>query len=209
MAVALAVSLATAVTLAIRIGHNRDRDADAVLRPDAPGGPLPRLYTVGNFDFVDPAGRTVTQDDLRGGPWVAMLFFSSCKSICPGMIGRMSTLQETIPDPRIKIVSFTLDPEKDTPEKLQQYQKQVGADPSRWYFLRAKPGQDVFAFARERLKLAATPRTDTEDINHPPYVLLVDGQGVVRGVYDGTDDAAMKQLNTDATALADEKPAAK
>jgi cytochrome oxidase Cu insertion factor (SCO1/SenC/PrrC family) len=171
----------------------RGRQADAA---DA----LPVRFPAPHFELTDQDGRTVTGDQLRGNVWVAMVFFTNCPDICPGMMGRLVDLQEAVRDPKVKLVSFSIDPERDTPEQLKQYAERLGADSTRWFLLTG-PKDQMFA-AAEGLKLAAEPAQGDKPISHTNRMLLVDALGQVRGVYDSADDADMSKLAADAAMLA-------
>ncbi len=163
-------------------------------------GALPAYFDAPAFALTDQNNRTVTDESLRGSVWVAMVFFTNCNQICPGMVGRLKDLQDSVKDPRVKLVSFTLDPERDTPEQLRQYAERLGADASRWFLLTG-PKEQMFA-AAHGLKLSAAPAEGDKPITHTGKMLLVDPSGRVRGVYDSADDASMKKLADDAAALA-------
>ena len=173
----------------------RGRQADA---HDA----LPVLFPAPPFELTDQNNRTVRADHLRGSVWVAMVFFTNCPDICPGMMGRLVDLQGAVTNPNVKLVSFSIDPERDTPEQLRQYADQLGADSSRWFLLTGTTDQ-MFAVA-EGLKLSAEPAQGDKPISHTGHILLVDQSGNVRGVYDSADDADMSELPADATRLLNE-----
>lgn len=200
--IALLVSLGVTVTAVFmhRAASRNAAGGDGVLHVG--NEPLPELYPIGEFSFPDALGRATSPADLRGRVWVASIFFGSCKSICPGVVGQLINLHSTVTDPRVRIITFTLDPARDTPEKLQEYAKAIDADPDRWRFVRAPDQETIFRFSREQLKLAVEPTGDPDDISHSGQFLLVDGRGIVRGIYDYNDPDEMKQLAADATELA-------
>jgi cytochrome oxidase Cu insertion factor (SCO1/SenC/PrrC family) len=164
---------------------------------------LPMLFQAPPFALTDQNNRHVTDEQLRGSVWVAMVFFTNCPDICPGMMGRLVDLQESVKDPNVKLVSFSIDPERDTPEQLRQYADRLGADSTRWLLLTGTKAE-MFA-AAEGLKLPASPAEDDKPIAHTNRMLLIDKGGRVRGVYDSSDDAAMTKLAADAARLAREE----
>src|SRR5687768_3294207 len=95
----------------------RGRQAPGVVSADD----LPKFYQAPAFELTDQENRTVTDAQLRGSAWVAIVFFTNCPDICPGMMGRLVDLQEAVKDPNVKLVSFSIDPERDTPQRLKQY----------------------------------------------------------------------------------------
>jgi cytochrome oxidase Cu insertion factor (SCO1/SenC/PrrC family) len=158
------------------------------------------LYDAPSFSLTDQEGKTVTRDSLRGQVWVAMVFFTQCPGVCPAMTMRMTELQKAVTSRDVKIVSFTLDPEHDTPEAMKVYAERFNTDQSRWFFLTG-PKDTMYETARG-LKLAAEPAHDGQPIVHTQKVLLIDREGRVRGVYDTNDDDSMKGLAADAAGLA-------
>ncbi|MGB7158000.1 MAG: SCO family protein [Tepidisphaeraceae bacterium] len=163
------------------------------------------LFPVPAFSLVDQDNQTVTDQTLRGKPWVAAFIFTQCAGPCPMMSANMVKLQERVPNPNLRLVSFTVDPERDTPEVLKKYAQGLGADESRWSFVTgsAQAMHEVAA----GMKIAAVPATETEPITHSTKFLLVDKDGGVRGIY-ASDAEGMEKLSTDATTLAGEAASA-
>lgn len=188
---ALAI-LAAGVFFASRM-RQRPADVDMpVLEP---------IGTVPEFALTNQDGQTVTLDTLRGQPWIADFIFTRCGGPCPIMTSKMAGLQEKLPG-SIKLVSFSVDPEFDTPEVLKSYAKKFNADESRWHFLTGTKDA-IFALARGML-LVAIPANEANPIIHDERFLLVDGLGQIRGAYHSNDPQEMKQLELDAQELAKE-----
>ena len=161
---------------------------------------LPVMWDAPAFELLDQNGKTVKTTDLRGRAWIAAFIFTQCAGPCPMMSEKMKELQATIPSPNVKLVSFTVDPERDTPEVLKKYSEELGADESRWLFLTGSTSQ-MFEVAAG-MKIVAKPATEDQPILHSTKFLLVDGDGKVRGAYSYDDAEAMKKLGTDAAAIA-------
>lgn len=164
------------------------------------------LYDAPDFELIDQNNRTITQADLRGNVYVAMVFFASCPGVCPAMNAKLLEMQKAVPLPDVKIVSISLDPKNDKPEMLKGYAEGLGADQSRWYFLTGE--QDAIFATAKAFGLAAAPAEPGGMITHTQKVLLIDRQNRVRGVYDSLDADAMKKLAEDAKKLAAEKETA-
>jgi protein SCO1/2 len=179
--------------------------AAAVARVQVDQAPaeLEPLYDAPSFSLTDQNGRTVTNKTLHGDVWVAMVFFTNCPGVCPMMVSRMTELQKAVTSPDAKVVAFSVDPERDTPEVMKAYAERVGADPARWYFLTG-PKPTMFEVAHA-LKLAAEPAQDNKPLTHTNKALLIDRAGHVRGVYDATDPESMAKLAKDARTLLSEK----
>ena len=177
---------------------------------DAPGpdarlqGLPPVLFDAATFTLTDQDAKTFSSDQLRGKTWVADFVFTHCPGACPKMTMRMAGLQKTLQRPDVHFVSFSVDPERDTPPVLKEYAKAYGADPDRWHFL---TGEKAALFrAAADMKLTAEPAGVLgPEIAHAEKFLLVDGRGRVRGAYDSKDEDEMKALAADAVAVAGEK----
>ncbi len=167
---------------------------------------LPRLSQVPDFTATSESGAVVRRSDLAGKVFVADFIFTTCQGICPGMTAKMRTLSEGLRDePRVRFVSFTVDPGHDTPDVLARYAREHGADTARWTFLRIETG-GLRRLVREGFRLAVedAPPGAAEPILHSTRFVLVDGSATVRGYYDSEEPGAMTALAADARRLASE-----
>ena len=165
---------------------------------------LPRLGSVPAFDLATHDGRRLSQRDLAGSVWVADFVFLRCGTTCPVMTASMAALDKTLKDaPRVRFVSFDVDPEHDDVPALAAYAKENGAVAPRWTFLHPGDRKTILAISREGFRLGLDQGTpeDTEPILHSSRFVLVDKKGTIRGTYDGTDSAAMETLARDARRL--------
>jgi protein SCO1/2 len=168
---------------------------------------LPQLGNVGRFQLTDQAGRAVNEGTLRGKVWAAAFFFTRCPTICPRITRRMLDLQHAAAHDKVplQLVSFSVDPENDTPEVLLAYAKQYGADLGSWRFLTGDL-EAIRKTSEQGFKLALdgkpTPGADHLGLFHGSHLVLVDGSGQIRGYYRTSEDEQMAQLLKDATALA-------
>jgi len=160
--------------------------------------PLPTLWQVPSYRLVDQTGQARTQDDLRGSVWVADFIFTSCKSVCPVLSAKMVQVQQAIADPRLKFVSFSVDPERDTPEALLAYAKRWAPEESRWTLLATT--QQSLASLAKGMQTFVERQPDPDATLHTSELFLIDAQGRVRGLY-GTDGDSFDQLVPDARRL--------
>jgi cytochrome oxidase Cu insertion factor (SCO1/SenC/PrrC family) len=165
------------------------------------GTNLPYLFDLPSFEMINQDGQAVSDATLRGGPVILDFVFTNCAGPCPIMTGKMADLQGAIPDKRVKFVSVSVDPERDTPEVLKEYGKSYEADFSRWSFLTTSDVRKVYELSAG-LKLAALPAAGETPIIHSEKFVLVDGRGRVRGYYSSNDPEQVAQLAKDAAALA-------
>ena len=162
---------------------------------------LPVLGNVPAFQFHDQNDRPVTLASLRGSPWVADFVFTSCPGQCPMMTAKMAAMQKSLP-PRVKFVSFSVDPEHDTPAVLKRYAQTYSADESRWKFLTGD--QDAIMAQARGMLLIALPATADRPIMHDGRFVLIDGQGHVRGAYHSNYPQELAALDRDAKRLVGE-----
>ena len=97
-------------------------------------------------------------------------------------------------DPAVRLVSFTVDPARDTPQALAEYGKKYSANDSRWTFLTGDPAV-LNALDRDAFKLG------TLNMDHSTRFVLVDKAGRVRGYYGLFDGDPVAKLKKDAVRL--------
>jgi protein SCO1/2 len=175
------------------------------VRTLARGAVPPRYATLPAFSLVERSGRPLSLADLRGRIWVADFIFTRCGGTCPAMTARMVRLRGEIPSD-VAFVSFSVDPAHDTPEVLTRYAAAFHAN-EEWLFVTG-PQKDLFDLSIGGFKLAAMEVAEGERVPggdgpflHSSKFVLVDGDGVIRGYYDSTDEEAMRALAGDAAAL--------
>lgn len=161
--------------------------------------PLQELFATPDLALTDQDGKTFSTRDLRGRPWVADFIFTSCAGSCPVMSHEMADVQKNTPAD-VRLVSFTVDPAHDTPAVLKQYANALKADPARWRFLTGTPQQ--MADAAYGMKISVKPAGNDSPLLHSNKFLLVDRDGKVVGIYDGTSADDVTRLTADATTLA-------
>ncbi len=153
------------------------------------------------FSLIDQDGRSVTRGDLAGKVWIADFIFTNCAGTCPMISATMRRLQNSLP-PEVHLASFSVDPERDTPEALAKYADEFSADRKRWHFLTGKK-DELYDLSVKGFKLALddTGGTDVEPITHSTRLVLVDKEGKIRGYYGGTEDEEMQRLFKDVLKL--------
>lgn len=146
-------------------------------------------HKVRAFNYIDQDSIPFNSETLDGQIYVADLFFTSCPSICPKVMKNMLRIQEKYKGtPNFKLVSFSLDPKRDTPPRLKKYAKNIGADLSFWHFVHG-PKDSIMAIANEDYYVPAFEDKDAPGgFDHSGKILLVDGDGHLRGFAEGTED---------------------
>lgn len=163
------------------------RDARPSLRR---GDALPSFGAVPRFALVDQSERSVTREELSGAPWFANFVYTSCHGSCPVLSGEMAKLGRRVGN-RARLVSFSVDPARDTPEVLRAYAERFGAASGRWLFVGGDVGS-MRSLIREGFHLAvvdapADAKEPPGAITHSEKVVLVDGGMTIRRYYDGGD----------------------
>jgi protein SCO1/2 len=149
------------------------------------------------IDLTSQRGRRVTGADLAGRPYVASFLFTRCTTVCPGLVRQLARVQEAT---TIRLVSYSVTPAIDTPSVLDAFGKAHGVDADRWLLLTGDATR-IYAAARQ-FYFADDGRVDGDDtFLHTEKVLLVDGEGRLRGVYNGTLAHDVDRLIADAAAL--------
>jgi len=163
---------------------------------------LPVLANLPQFRLVDQDNRPFSRDDMLGKVWVADFVFTSCADACPRLQNKMKRIQDRLLPPEqggsIALLSISVDPERDTPEKLRDYAQAFGARKAMWVYLTG-PQKEVertvvqgFHTAMAKLPVPGRdPHLEAFDIMHGERCVLVDAKGRIRGFYDADDADAI------------------
>ena len=155
------------------------------------------------FKLKNQFGKEVGLDDLNGKIVVANFFFTSCPSICPKLTRNMKRLQDAFKktDTIVRFVSFTVDPERDSVQKIKAYGDKFSIDHDTWWMLTGdrKVIYDV-ALNEFKASIASEGNIDTGFI-HTEKFFLLDRDKVVRGWYNGLDSVNLGKLIKDVVLL--------
>jgi cytochrome oxidase Cu insertion factor (SCO1/SenC/PrrC family) len=162
--------------------------------------------SVPEFELVNQDGKNFGLRDLRGKIWIADFIYTTCPGPCPMISNRMSELQEPLKKTDVHLISFTVDPAKDTPEVLRGYAEKLGAEPGRWDFLTGAQST-IYNLSRNGFKLAVSEGNEAQGVPvHSTRMILVDRHGAIRGYYDAAEPDAVTKLVADTTHLLREQP---
>lgn len=175
--------------------------------------PLARYNTVPTFMLTERSGQPFDSAALHGKIWLADFFFTACPGPCLTMNGRMQELQESLlrDHADVRLVSFSIAPEADTPEVLRRYAQKFHASPDRWSFLTGDH-DTIYTLARKAFLLPTIDNqgqphsADQGDFIHSEKIALVDRQGVVRQYFDSTNPEVLQQVLTAVGDLLREQP---
>ncbi len=158
---------------------------------------LPVIGKIPAFSFIDSHGDEINRRNLDGKVWVADFIFTTCAGPCPIMSTEMADIHKTfLNDNEIHTVTYTVNPDYDTPEVLADYAERFNADRSQWHFLTA-PYEDIQSIIADGFKMG-----DMEDIVfHSTRFALIDRNMNIRGYYTGTESIDVKKLKRDISRL--------
>jgi len=176
--------------------------------------PPPVLGRMEAFSLYDQRGKTFQLGELDGNIWIADFIFTGCQAACPMLTSKMRALQKHVEERErtlghplpIRLVSFSVDPEVDTPDKLAAYATKWGADQERWFFLTG-PLAEVNRAVTRGLKIPfekGGADTSAFDVMHGEHFVVVDGQRRIRGYFE-TDPTGMAELKAALDSLLAEK----
>ena len=162
--------------------------------------------TVPAFELANQNGQPFGSAQLAGKIWIADFIYTTCPGPCPMISSRMSELQKPLEKSDVHLVSFSVDPEKDTPQVLRAYAEKLQADPARWDFLTGAKSA-IYKLSHDGFKLAVSDGGDEQGIPvHSTRMVLVDRHGQIRGYYDAAEADAVTKLLADANHLLREQP---
>lgn len=156
------------------------------------------LFQAAEFALVDQDAKAFGHRDLKGRPYVAAFVFTQCGSTCPRMTAQMAAMQKDLP-PEVKLVSFSVDPARDTPDVLKRYAATYKADETRWRFLTGD--RNAIMNVAKGMMVDVKEQEGEHAILHSERLFLVDGGNRVRKLYHSRDADAAKELVADARYL--------
>jgi protein SCO1/2 len=174
--------------------------------------PPPILATVPAFTMTDQLGHPFGTTDLSGKVWVADFIFTSCQTMCPVLTQKMGEIAHRGRHlgPDFHLVSFSVDPERDTPQRLAAYATAHGADAHKWTFLTGsldavqRAVVDGFKIGVDRHqapppgeptgKPTAAATDGFWDIVHGEHLVVVDRHLQIRGYFDASTDGMNRLL---------------
>jgi protein SCO1/2 len=164
----------------------------------------PLNYEVQSFKYSNQDGKSVSLEDLKGDIWIANFIFTSCETVCPPMTAHMSKLQGMIEEAGldVELISFSVDPEIDTQEKLKEFAKTYSVNFKNWSFLTGYSQKEIEDFAMESFKTIVKKPANEDQVIHGTSFYLIDQNGIVVKDYSGVDKPPYDEMIADMKALA-------
>lgn len=157
--------------------------------------------TVPDFEYTTQDGDTLSNEDLQGKYWVADFIFTNCTTVCLPMTSNMAILQEKLDEANLDnthLVSFSVEPDRDTPEVLTEYADEYGADLTNWSFLTGYDFETIKELSIKSFKSIVEAAPDGEDqVTHGTHFFLVSPEGEIIKNYSGVETEQMDQIVAD------------
>ena len=157
-------------------------------------------HRVGDWAFYRQDSARVTEDMLEGTPYVVDFFFTSCPTICPRVTANMLRVHDRFTgagDAPLKLVSFTIDPKRDSVGHLANYAANLGVEGADdWWFLTGDKFQ-LYDIADDYFSIAKEDPDVPGGFDHSGRILLVDGRGRIRAYANGTDEQDVDRFMDD------------
>ncbi|WP_305953192.1 SCO family protein [Emticicia oligotrophica] len=160
------------------------------------------FHQIPPYKLIDQEGKEFSTEQLKGKIYVADFFFSRCGTICPKLSNSLSRVQSIFSaDTNVRIVSHSVDPKYDSAAVLKKYAQKYDAKPGKWYFLTGDK-KAIYDIAIKGYKLPVADaseydskiRSVDETFIHSEKLLLIDKEGYIRGIYDGTYNPDVERL---------------
>jgi cytochrome oxidase Cu insertion factor (SCO1/SenC/PrrC family) len=166
-----------------------------------------------SFKLVDQDGKPVSNEIFSGCVTVIDFVFTHCPFICPTLTGTMSSMADKLAGTPVRFASFSVDPERDTPERLREYARLNGIDLARWAFITGDKAV-IWGILNDGIKWAIEERpeqvidlpdgTKMSNIRHPAWLALVGPDGRLLSMCtDIQDQAQLEKFTARARAAAE------
>lgn len=160
-------------------------------------------HQVKNFTLTNQLGEKVNLDDFKNRILVVDFFFTSCPTICPTLTTNLKMVQEAYNkhDTLIQILSLSVDPERDTVEKLKTYADKHNIDPKNWFLLTGDK-KEIYDLARYEFFVNAVQGDGgPDDFIHTEKFVVIDKDRYIRGYYNGLDTNEVRRMVNDIAVL--------
>lgn len=163
-------------------------------------------HTVPSFSYLTHDSLMLNSSEISGKIWIAKFFFSHCPTICPPMTVGMKQVNDSLRafENEIVFLSFSIDPESDTPSRLRLYRERHNIKAENWYFLTGEEKATHRLGVEGFNILAQADKSAAGGFAHSPNFVLVDRNKHIRGIYDGLDPAERSRLIRDVKKLLNE-----
>jgi protein SCO1/2 len=151
---------------------------------------------IASFSFTDQNGNPFGTDQLAGKVWIADFIFTNCKSVCTPMSSKMSQLQTAFKEQELEVefVTFTVDPDNDTPQVLKDYLKQFSEDDSNWHLLTGYSQEAIEKLAMNQFRTIVQKPDSSEQVIHGTNFFIVDQNGHIVNEFNYMEESFEEQI---------------
>ena len=157
--------------------------------------------TVTDFEFINQDEETVSLDDLKGEYWIADLVFTNCTTVCIPMTSNMKVLQDEMIEEdltNIELISFSVDPDYDTPEVFREYAEEYDVSLDNWSFLTGYEFDEIKEISIKTFRsMLQEPQPGDDQVTHGTRFFLINPEGVVIKSYDGLNGRVAEEIIED------------
>lgn len=163
-----------------------------------------KYHEISDFEFTNQHGATITNETFKDKIYLVDFFFTSCQTICPKVAQQMLRINDKFAnDDRVSLLAHTIDPKRDTVERLKWYSDKLGVKSGKWHFVTGDK-EKLYDMADEYFIVAKEDADAPDGFDHSPTIILVDKKRRVRSFCNGTDPEAVDRLINDIETLLDE-----
>jgi len=160
---------------------------------------FPMSLKVGEFEGINQTGEPISNEDVEGKVWLASFIFTNCDTVCSPMTATTSRLQTELKERNIDVtfLSFSIDPEYDTPAVLKEFGQRMDADFSNWHFLTGYDQETIESFANISFLSPAAKIEGSNQYMHSTSLYLINQRGTLLQQYDAVTDIPIDQIASD------------
>lgn len=160
-------------------------------------------WEVKDFTFINQENKQFGYNDLKGKVWIADFIFTKCSTVCPTLTLHMANLQKKMKEEGLDVtfVSFSVDPEFDSPKNLKTYAEKFEADFSNWHFLTGYKQEEISSLANDSFKTIVQNDPKSDQVYHSTNFYLIDQEGNVAKAYKASKDVPYEEIIHDVKVL--------
>jgi protein SCO1 len=164
-----------------------------------------KYHQISNFSFTNQEGQTITNETFTNKVYVVDFFFTHCQTICPKVAQQMLRVHDVYKnEDRVQLLAHTIDPKRDTVERLKWYADKLGVSADKWHFVTGDR-DELYDMADEYFIVAKEDSEAPDGFDHSPTIILVDKQRRVRSFCNGTNPEEVDRFIEDIATLLEEE----
>ncbi|MGG0669763.1 SCO family protein [Sporosarcina koreensis] len=160
------------------------------------GEPKQAGRQVASFSFTDQNGEPFGTDQLLGKVWIANFVFTNCNSVCTPMSHKMADLQTAAKEQGLEVefVTFTVDPDSDTPQVLKDYLGQFSDDESNWHLLTGYSQEAIEKLALNQFQTIVQMSGESGQVIHGTNFYVISQQGHIVDEFSYIEESFKDQI---------------